>query len=353
MKIKVLHVIHSLNGGGAETQSQLLAVGLAELGVDSFFFCVKPEGHMLGGEENIFRCSRSSKYDLGIYKQLNNVIKDIQPDVIHAWLPAVVTIPAMLLGWLYAIPVVFSYRNKMFFHRPISYPEFAAALLFCNKIISNNFIGQSDKAFRWLYKKKKGETIYNAVALSQRKTVFALNNKTMFRLIFAGRLTKQKNIGFMLDALKEINYRNDWYLDIYGVGELESNLKAQAQALGLDSKVNFRGFCQNIGAEMCEADLLLFPSAYEGMSNILVEALSVGLPVIASDIVASRDVIKEVDCVSWFALGDREGLLRSVTAFLDSPESSLARIEEGLRITADLTVTAMAEKYNEQYRSLL
>lgn len=351
--MKVLHVIHSMNGGGAETQSQLLANEISKDGIESYFFCMRSEGHQMLRPDNIYEYQRTSKYDVGAFSQLYKLVGTLRPDVIHAWLPAAVTIPAMLIGALRGVPVVFSYRNKMFFHRPLCYAEFLVALLFSRKVISNNLVEQSALPFRWLYRQKNGATIYNAVSVSTRKTFLIGNSKRQRRLIFAGRLTAQKNLSFVVHALATLRDRDDWRLDIYGVGELEDELRLLTTSLQLDSKIDFRGFCKDISAEMHDADMLLFPSKYEGMPNVLVEGLASGVPVLASDISASRDVVKDIDCVQWFSLDDQVSFCSGLVKFLDAPGNFQHRVEEGVRLSRGFTVAAMAAKYAAEYKSLL
>jgi glycosyltransferase involved in cell wall biosynthesis len=342
-----------MNGGGAETQSQLLANEISKVGIESFFFCMRLEGHQMLRPDNIYEYQRTSKYDVGVFSQLHQLVATIKPDVIHAWLPAAVTIPAMLIGALRRVPVVFSYRNKMFFHRPVSYPEYLVALFCCRKIISNNQVEQSALPFRWLYRIKNGATIYNAVSVSARKQFLNGNCKRLQRLIFVGRLTSQKNLSFVVNALVALRDRDDWRLDIYGVGELEDELRRLVCSLQLDSKIVFRGFCKDISAEMRDADMLLFPSKYEGMPNVLVEGLASGVPVLASDISASRDVVKNIDCVQWFTQDDKASFCNGLVRYLDAPDDFQHRVEEGVRLSRSFTVAAMAAKYEAEYWSLL
>jgi glycosyltransferase involved in cell wall biosynthesis len=352
MPIKVLHVIHSLSGGGAEKQAQLLACGLKAFGVESNFFCVDQHNHMMDSEDKIILCPRSSKYDASIFGHLNKAIECISPDVIHAWLPAAVTIPAMLVGRAKRIPVVFSYRNKMFFHRPISYFEFFVALFCSRKIISNNLIDQSNAAYRWLYKIKDGVTIHNAVCQPARYFRKAGDPK-LIKLLYMGRLTPQKNILFLIDAVSKLHINVDWHLDVYGTGELEDQVTGKISHYGLNHKVTLKGFSKNPYETMMNYDLLVFPSLYEGMPNVLVEAFSVGLPVVASDIAASRDVVRHVDAVGWFDPKNVDSLVRLIGEFANNSQSFLSRARAALEYSKEFSEKNLAERYMVAYRSLL
>lgn len=104
------------------------------------------------------------------------------------------------------------------------------------------------------------------------------------KIVAVGRLTKQKNYKLMLLAFSDFlkNY-SDYSLDIYGVGELETELKEYANQLKIDKSVNFKGN-SNAVIELEKAyDFYIMSSDHEGMSNALAEAMSIGLPCIATD----------------------------------------------------------------------
>ncbi|MEE8059761.1 MAG: glycosyltransferase [Pseudomonadales bacterium] len=350
--MKVLHCIHSLEGGGAETQAKLLCNGLKARNIESHYACVDPiRTELIDTPINVIK--RSSKYDRRIFNELSRIVDEVKPDVIHAWLPAAITIPTMLIAWRKNIPVIFSYRNRMFFQRRISYPEYVVALLCVDKIVSNNLIEQSIVPFRWLYKLKQGETIYNAVLQLARTKPLIEEPKSNYRLIFIGRLTAQKNVLFVIKAFVGLKDSDNWHLDIFGEGELRAELEQLVQALGLADRITFKGFTSNPSKVMLNADLLLFPSLYEGMPNVLVEAFSVGVPVIASDIPASRDVVKDTDCVEWFSPGDEYVFQEKVKTFLSDPMLFNKKVSNALEHSKQFSIAAMADKYDKVYRSLL
>jgi glycosyltransferase involved in cell wall biosynthesis len=350
--MKVLHCIHSLEGGGAETQAKLLCHGLKGHDIESNYACVDPiETYLIDKPIHIIK--RSSKYDIKIFKELSRIFDVVDPDVIHAWLPAAITIPVMLLARWKRIPIIFSYRNKMFFHRPISYPEYIVALLCADKVVSNNLINQSIAPFRWLYKIKHGETIYNAVSSPRVIKSLLEEKKESYRFVFVGRLTAQKNVLFMIKALSGLKNSDNWCLDIFGDGELRSEVEHLVQDLGLAERIKIKGFTSSPAEEMVNADLLLFPSLYEGMPNVLVEAFSVGIPVIASDISASRDVVKNIDCVEWFSPAEEKEFQDKIKLFLNEPQSFNKKVLNALDHSKKFSIAAMSEKYSKAYRSLL
>ena len=99
--------------------------------------------------------------------------------------------------------------------------------------------------------------------------------------VAAGRLTHQKGFDRLLAMFAEMG-DTESELVILGEGHQEASLRQQATALGVDAKVSFVGFSDNPWRWFAAADAFLLPSRWEGMPNAALEALSCGLPVIAT-----------------------------------------------------------------------
>jgi glycosyltransferase involved in cell wall biosynthesis len=104
-----------------------------------------------------------------------------------------------------------------------------------------------------------------------------------FRFLFVGRLTRRKGLQVALSALSSVK-ASPWVLDILGDGPQRGELEAMTLALGLAERVHFHGFRDDVGTWMASSDCLLFPSFDEGMPLTLMQAIRVGIPVLASRI---------------------------------------------------------------------
>jgi glycosyltransferase involved in cell wall biosynthesis len=104
------------------------------------------------------------------------------------------------------------------------------------------------------------------------------------RVLFLGRLHAQKNLSTLLAAWQAATKRVAASLIIAGDGPLLDELKRQSQRSGAAESVHFVGAVHNPLDYLRAADVFVLPSLAEGMSNSLLEAMSVGLPVIASRI---------------------------------------------------------------------
>ena len=114
------------------------------------------------------------------------------------------------------------------------------------------------------------------------------------RLLSVGRIVRQKGLDLGLQALSQLRDL-DWSWSIAGDGPQLENLKTLANELGIAERVHFLGWQSREELTKCyqEANLFLFPSRHEGMPNAMLEAMSTGLPVIATRIAGNEELVVE------------------------------------------------------------
>ena len=97
-------------------------------------------------------------------------------------------------------------------------------------------------------------------------------------------MEEQKNYPLLIKAFaKFCEHNNDYILNIFGRGSLESSLRDLIQSLSLDNKIFLKGFSKNIDDEIKSASIYVLSSFHEGMPNSLLEAISLGTPSISTD----------------------------------------------------------------------
>jgi glycosyltransferase involved in cell wall biosynthesis len=188
--------------------------------------------------------------------------------------------------------------------------------LYARYAMGNNpskYFACSKKAGQWLFGKKILESnevkvLNNAVNVKEfcyneriRKEVRKeLDAGDKLVIGHIGRFGKQKNHDFLINIFKAVqNKRPDSILLMAGDGPLRAVIERKAAKLGLSSHVRFLGIRSDIARLMQGMDLFLFPSLFEGLPVVLVEAQAAGLPCVVSDtITRETDVTGRIEFVS-------------------------------------------------------
>ena len=170
-----------------------------------------------------------------------------------------------------------------------------------------------------------------------------------------GRLAEKKNVTNLIlavDKLKEM--RQDFVLVLAGSGPLEKNLKQLVERLNLHNYVVFLGNRSDVPDVLKSFDVFLFPTFREGLPLALLEAMSVGLPVIASDI----DVVKEVfggeDLGRLVSPHDPSQIASAMLDLMNLPSDQLAMMGEisKRRARESFSSEKMIKEYEFLYQAL-
>jgi len=114
-------------------------------------------------------------------------------------------------------------------------------------------------------------------------------------ILFAGRLTTQKGVDTLLNSLAALRGNSrEWRLDIAGTGPRLAEFGELARRLGIVDRVKFLGLVsrKEIAGAYRRADIFAFPSRYEGMPNVVLEAAACGLPVIGTRIPGTEQLVE-------------------------------------------------------------
>jgi len=187
------------------------------------------------------------------------------------------------------------------------------------------------------------------------------------QVITITRLTQEKGVDVLLRAWAEV-FRGEKSLKllIVGYGSLESHLKTLSTSLGIAESVDFVGMAQNVSKYLEGSDLFVLPSRSEGMSNALLEAMSYGIPCIATQVGGNDELLGAKDerippgkyiLVRNGLLvnpDDAKGLIEAILYFI---RDQRAREEMGRRarkfIQENYSIDLVAERYLALYQTIL
>lgn len=171
------------------------------------------------------------------------------------------------------------------------------------------------------------------------------------RLLFVGRLTAQKNVLLLLRALAGVSA--DFDTTLVGDGELEGELRRAAADLELQN-VRFHGRAE--GAELTElyrsADVFVLPSEREGMPLVLLEALAMSLPIVATDVPGNRDVVLDGQNGALVPLGDPGRLRQALLSVTSNAERYKCLSAQSAQLAASYSVEAIDARLERVYAAV-
>lgn len=278
-KIKIMHLLQSNRFSGAENVvCQII--------------------NMMGSYNDIEMayCSRDGQIREALYernieflpirnftvKEVKRIIKEYKPDLIHAHDMRASFIGALACG---NIPIISHIHNNNFDSRGISLKSIAylyAALK------AKHIFWVSDSSYEGYYFhnlfKKKSEVLYNIISIDNLYSKMALdNNNYDYDIVYLGRITEQKNPLRLMKICKEIvDQLPSVKIAVIGTGNLEDDTHKEAERLQLESYVTFLGFQSNPYKILNDSKLMIMTSLWEGTPMCVLEAMSLGVPVVST-----------------------------------------------------------------------
>jgi len=372
--MKILMFIDSLVLGGAQRQFTKLAIALHDFGDDVRLCVYYPlQGALTEQQKKIFDITcfeKSYKYDISPLFKLRREIKKSNPDVIVAFLstPSAYAELSCLTG--HSTPVVVSERNgpseqtSYVKHRLLlSLHSLAKAVVFNNYDYRNSLTSNSPSL------KSKAHVIYNGVdkKYSYNKKQFDISThqdersnlriKPLRFCVVSARPTEEKGLFDLIEALYilKISDKKPFLVDWIGpCDNADSNIKRANGYLtryGLESQWCWKGVKNNMHQIYKEYDALLMPSRREGTSNVLCEAMSVGLPCIASNIADHHEIIHNSGSGILFEVRNVRHLAQSIDQFLNNDAEKQAKYSD--RAINYAKENFSMERYASQWRALL
>ena len=170
-----------------------------------------------------------------------------------------------------------------------------------------------------------------------------------------GRLTEQKGHVHLLEAVARlVKSRPEVRAFIVGYGPLESALQMRIEALGLGERVRLLGYRTDVARLLAAMDVFALPSLWEGMSNALLEAMAMALPVVATRVDGNVDLVKNGETGILVDRGDEVALADAIATFADDPVRARKMGRAGReRVEREFSLDRTTEAYLGLYEELL
>ncbi|NNM66986.1 MAG: glycosyltransferase family 4 protein [Spirochaetales bacterium] len=176
------------------------------------------------------------------------------------------------------------------------------------------------------------------------------------RLLAAvGRLVPVKGHRDLLTAFAELAASDPQLrLVIAGEGPLEDQLRQQIRSLGLEGQAVLSGAWEGVADLYHAAELLVFPSLWEGLGLVPLEALYCGCPVASSRLPAVREFLTEGVTGNFFEPADPKSLVLAVRKILEDPKGSRERAQRGAQMVQErFAPSKIAKEYEQVYKRVL
>jgi len=363
--IQILNVVHSLDIGGMEN-------GLVNLinRTDPNVFvhdvcCLSHSGRfakrILRDDCEIFSLDKKEGNDISLPYKLWRALKGKKYDIIHTrnWS----TFDAILPGKLLNNSRIVHSEHGTGFSGDIRRRIIARRML---DVCISRYVTVSKSLHDWLckdvgIKENKIQVISNGVdaerfcpGVSVKRALLSIPSH--YTVIgFVGRLDRIKNLPLLITAFSWLlrDFPNLCLL-IVGDGPEEPRLRSMVSELGLSEKVRFLGPQNDVVPYLRLMNLFVLPSQLEGMSNTILEAMSVGLSVVAFRVGGNTEIVDH--CRTGILVDDQtpEALSKAISFYLKKPDTNSQHGKTGRkRVLNEFSISKMVSGYETLYANLV
>ena len=365
-RIRVMHLIHQLGTGGAENGIINLANNinkdLFEVAICAFVGNGAQTARLDQTKSRLFEFAKKDGNDFTIPFRLSRLFRKWRPDIIHthAW----GTLCEGVIGAKLArVPIVIHGEHGTIQHNG---KNIYIQRLFWN--LTNKVLSVSDAHKRKLVNtigcsSEKIKVISNGVD-TEYFLVVKENDALRLSLGIAveevvigtvGRLVPVKNQEMLIRSFAALKERcSNVKLILVGDGPLKDKLVQLAVDLGISSSIIFLGRRADIPNILNMMDIFVLPSICEGMSNTILEAMSCGLPVIATDVGGNPEIVKR-DVTGFLVPTNNKNALADAISFL--VENPGRRKEMGFAgkklVKTEFSLKTMVRNYEKMYKEMV
>lgn len=362
--MKIIQVISSLANGGAEKlivelsnelsfNNQTTLISLKE--IEEWMYPPK----YLSERVPLLALGKKKGYDLKVLAKLFKLLRNHKPDIVHIHLNMPMFYFLPLIPLFKKIKFVFTIHNTFGPHKKLltNFNRLPFYRQVSNICLTEVIYQQFHEAFPKLhfYKIENGiKKENNKQNIDDIKTeieTLKIGFKHIF--LFVGRLSSQKNIPLLLDVFSDKSLA-DTKLLIIGDGNEEIKSEVIKQSSLTNNRIQFLGKKDNVLDYMNAVDALVLTSRHEGLPIVILEALSVGLPIISTPVGGIPDIIKNKINGILTKGETKEDLLEAIHEFLrlDTDEIIYMKKNNIHEFKTKYSIEACAEKHNILYRQI-
>jgi len=353
--MKIAHIVDSMEVGGAETLVSQMCRSQREQGHDPCVYAVASLG-ALGEqlrEEGFVVRPNVGRHLTDATRNFYKLLKASRPDVVHLHnpTPAIYAAPAARMA---SVPSIISTRHSLVAppHQAVAEFKYRVAAHFCDWVVGicdatvNNL-----KAIRSA-PERKIVRVYNGTTPVTRVAKEDWPKKSGFTLVYVGRMEPVKNHALLLQAFRTaLSSMPELRLWMVGYGSERGAMERLAAELGVAAEVTFWGQQLDVAPFFSAADAFIMSSRSEGLPVSLLQAFSLGLPSIVTDVGGMAEVVRLAQAGFTVSATDPDEM---AAAILRLAANTREREQFGANAEAAFqsrfTLETMADAYMELYR---
>jgi len=360
---RIAFCITELDPGGAERNLLQLAKRLDRANWEPHVYSLQPGGALISDFETagipVTSLQASKRNPLGIVNQLTRELKQFQPHILQSFL-----YHANIVGRIAArracVPIVVSgvrvaeKRSKRRLWLDWLTDRLVTHHVCVSAAVAQFMIDQAGLPA------EKVTTIPNGVdaaCFAEAKPVdlsqFSIP-KNSTTLLFVGRLDPQKAPLNLMQACEPVLSRQKQvHLLLVGDGPLKPDIESWIEQHSLVNRIHLTGWRDDVAGIYKAAHCLVLPSLWEGMPNVVLEAMAAGLPVVATNVEGCNELIQDHQTGLLVPPDDISALSEAISAMLQNPNRASEYAQSSQVIVFKyFTQNIMAQKYIELYEKL-
>ena len=179
------------------------------------------------------------------------------------------------------------------------------------------------------------------------------DNASIVRIVSVGRLTEQKGFSYLLTAMSILEEKEQVELIIVGEGPMRCELEEHARLLGLVESVKFLGYRTDVLEIMSKADIFISPSLWEGFPTVILEAMTIGIPVIATNIPGSNELIINGRTGILVPVENPVEIAKAISLFISNANLTEHVVSNAKNTVYQYSMDVVAEEYTRLYQKLV
>lgn len=359
--VKILHVETGRHFLGGPQQVVYLINALRDRGHESVLVCPPDSGidgvARLAGirVQNLF-CA--GDLDLPFAYRLSQFLKDYEPDIVHCHSRRGADVLGGLAASYADIPAVVSRRvdnTEMQLMATLRYKPFEKIIAISEAIASVlRELGVDDDRIAVIRSAVDAERFAVTPDCTQFREEFAVK-EGMFTIAAAGQLIVRKGHRYLLEAVANLDRaQKSMRVVIFGDGELDTELRAQAARLGLNGVVQFAGFRDDLDDFIGCFDLLVHPALTEGLGVAALKAAAAGVPVVGFDAGGLNEAVVNGETGLLATAEDVDGLQHAIATLMQDDAMRQSMSAAGReRMQKAFSIDTMADKHVALYESVI